>query len=254
MNTAPRRFHNAAFTLIELLTVIAIIGILAAIIIPVVGRVRATARAAQCKSNLRQLGVATHLYVTDNRGVFPPGDFKPYTYYLERYLTPREGNDSVKNQGSVVDECPSRAIRIEGKITRSYSANPFAFVRGPEATTSSGQPRNETPVRPDSLDRSTEIILFADAMQRDVSESSWPGCAGFRLTGLMNTTDKVINLESAGPATADNMLPEGSDTDPGTPNYFRFRHEAKLNAVMADGSVRTFAKGTIRQRNVVTSY
>jgi prepilin-type N-terminal cleavage/methylation domain-containing protein/prepilin-type processing-associated H-X9-DG protein len=53
------------FTLIELLTVIAIIGILAAILIPVVGRVRDSARSSQCVSNLRQLGQATHLYSAD---------------------------------------------------------------------------------------------------------------------------------------------------------------------------------------------
>jgi prepilin-type N-terminal cleavage/methylation domain-containing protein/prepilin-type processing-associated H-X9-DG protein len=61
----------AGFTLLELLTVIAIIGILAAILIPVVGSVRKSARNATCLSNLRQLGVAFYLYVGDNRGSIP---------------------------------------------------------------------------------------------------------------------------------------------------------------------------------------
>ncbi|AHF91439.1 N-terminal cleavage protein [Opitutaceae bacterium TAV5] len=61
-----------AFTLIELLTVIAIIGILAAIIIPVVGKVRQSAKAATCTSNLRQIGVAFTLYRNDNKGMAPP--------------------------------------------------------------------------------------------------------------------------------------------------------------------------------------
>lgn len=51
--SAPRQ----AFTLIELLTVIAIIGILAAIIIPTVGKVRDSAKKAQCVSNLKQIGM-----------------------------------------------------------------------------------------------------------------------------------------------------------------------------------------------------
>ena len=60
-----------AFTLIELLTVIAIIGILAAILIPTVGAVRVQAKQATCVSNLRQVGVAIAAYAEVHRGAFP---------------------------------------------------------------------------------------------------------------------------------------------------------------------------------------
>jgi prepilin-type N-terminal cleavage/methylation domain-containing protein/prepilin-type processing-associated H-X9-DG protein len=60
-----------AFTLIELLTVIAIIGILAAIIIPTVGRVRESARGSQCVSNFRQINLALKVYAEDNKGYLP---------------------------------------------------------------------------------------------------------------------------------------------------------------------------------------
>lgn len=63
---------TSAFTLIELLTVIAIIGILAAILIPVTARVREQARLAACQSNLRQLGLAVHLYAEANDDMIPP--------------------------------------------------------------------------------------------------------------------------------------------------------------------------------------
>lgn len=56
-----------AFTLIELLTVIAIIGILASILIPVVGRVRASAHQIQCASNVRQIALAVLSYESENR-------------------------------------------------------------------------------------------------------------------------------------------------------------------------------------------
>lgn len=61
----------SAFTLIELLTVIAIIGILAAILIPVVGRVRQSARTAHCTKNLHGIGTAFQLYAADNKGLYP---------------------------------------------------------------------------------------------------------------------------------------------------------------------------------------
>lgn len=61
-----------AFTLIELLTVIAIIGILAAILIPVAGQAREQARVSQCVAQLRDLGTAVHLYATERRDFIPP--------------------------------------------------------------------------------------------------------------------------------------------------------------------------------------
>src|SRR6218665_3837712 len=76
-NPAPRTppcsraAETRAFTLVELLTVIAIIAILAALLIPVVGSVRKSARSSQCVGNLRQIGFAFPLYAADNRGFWP---------------------------------------------------------------------------------------------------------------------------------------------------------------------------------------
>jgi prepilin-type N-terminal cleavage/methylation domain-containing protein len=67
---APRR-TSRAFTLIELLVVIAIIAILAAILFPVFAQAREKARQVTCASNLKQIGLATLMYIQDYDETFP---------------------------------------------------------------------------------------------------------------------------------------------------------------------------------------
>jgi len=72
---APRvRYpQRSAFTLIELLTVIAIIGVLIAILLPVINIARESSTSSRCVGNLREMGVAIQSYTTDNKGVLPGG-------------------------------------------------------------------------------------------------------------------------------------------------------------------------------------
>lgn len=69
-----------AFTLIELLIVIAIIAILAAILFPVFARAREQARKSYCMSNLKQMGLAEVQYSQDYDEVFTGGGIKGPTY------------------------------------------------------------------------------------------------------------------------------------------------------------------------------
>jgi len=64
------RTAKQAFTLVELMTVIAILSVLIMLSLSMVKQVQRRAYAASCASNLRQLGVATHLYLSDHQQLF----------------------------------------------------------------------------------------------------------------------------------------------------------------------------------------
>lgn len=82
----PILWRRAAFTLTELLTVIAIISLLAALLSPALKNARELARQSKCVSNLRQLGAAVMMYADDNNGrmlcgfTWTPGNFFPWDF------------------------------------------------------------------------------------------------------------------------------------------------------------------------------
>lgn len=71
-NIANRMTRRAGFTLIEMLVVIAIVAVIAAILFPVFATVRERGRRTVCQSNLKQIALAMQQYVQDDGGVYPP--------------------------------------------------------------------------------------------------------------------------------------------------------------------------------------
>lgn len=114
MRTPASRFsRHRAFTLVELLAVIAIIGVLAGILFSVLGKIRASAALATCTSNLRTVHQALMLYANERRGellpawqssgTFPAGETNDWRANLGRggYLT---RNDRARADGAVSSE------------------------------------------------------------------------------------------------------------------------------------------------------
>lgn len=70
-----RHSKRAGFTLLEMLVVVAVIGVLAASIFAVFARVREKGRSATCQSNLKQVGLAILQYTQDNDSHYPRGGY-----------------------------------------------------------------------------------------------------------------------------------------------------------------------------------
>jgi prepilin-type N-terminal cleavage/methylation domain-containing protein/prepilin-type processing-associated H-X9-DG protein len=173
------------FTLIELLVVIAIIAILAAILFPVFAQAREKARQATCLSNMKQIGLASNMYVEDYDETFPGHDwtkseglyampdgriyqghvgwpllFYPYIKNQAVFICPSDDNprDSWSDNGKV-----NPLHDTWGKpIPMSYSENADIFLQLP-------------PVRLAAISFPAETYWIADARYHFVGFQSYEG-------------------------------------------------------------------------------
>ncbi len=119
----PHDRHPAAFTLVELLVVITIIGILIALLLPAVQAAREAARRAQCMSQIKQIGLALHNYATTYRECFPvgsPGGAKHGLFTaLLPYLEQQPLHDQIDWSLSTYD-CPQRYVVVPTYVCPSW--------------------------------------------------------------------------------------------------------------------------------------
>ena len=124
----PRQLARTelAFTLIELLVVIAIIAILAAMLLPALGRAKEAGKKTSCLNTLRQMGIASQLYLGDYKAQYPPRsstDRWPDLFYddygknVQMLLCPDDFNPVPESMGT------SSSNNVADAAPRSYLIN-----------------------------------------------------------------------------------------------------------------------------------
>jgi prepilin-type N-terminal cleavage/methylation domain-containing protein/prepilin-type processing-associated H-X9-DG protein len=142
-----RTKRKEAFTLIELLVVISIIGILMGLLMPAVQSARESARRIWCSNNMRQIGIALHLYHDTTRGLpagwigIQPGTGQPLAtgpngFAWGSMLLPYLEEDNLVN--TMIDfklpvmhpfHAPVRKHRVENYICPSDAADKFFYLK-----------------------------------------------------------------------------------------------------------------------------
>lgn len=163
-----------AFTLVEMLVVVAVIGVLAGLMLPALGRSRTTAHRVRCVSNQHQLGLAAQMYWDDNDGaafrylVGPTNNGRTYWFgWIEndsagegnRKFDPEAGALYPYLQGRGIETCPSLDyLSDQFKLKATGAAYGYGYNL-------SLSPFGRPPVSVAQITRPSEVVLFADSAQ-----------------------------------------------------------------------------------------
>ncbi len=219
------------FNLVELLVIIATVAILAALLLPVLGRSKESAKSAKCVSNLRQFGLAAQMYWEDNNGsAFAYGGIVTNNgeFYWFGWIGagPEETRPFDPTQGALypymgkgVDLCPSfDYVSSQFKLKASVPTCDYGY----NLVLS---PLGQSPANMKTLSQPALLALLADAAQVNTFEA---------------------------PASVKNPMFEEwyyINDDPSQPNG-QFRHNQGANVVFCDGHCgrEAMVQGSLDQR------
>ncbi len=207
-----------AFTLIELLVVIAIIGILASILLPALGRSKRKAHATVCLSNMKQWATSIHMYLNDNRDIFP-----------------HEGNSgdisTAKNLSAWFNQVPLIMSQTPLKDLYATGLPPLPNAKSIYGCPSTVTNQIATPTV------TTAFFMYAFGNRMDPNDT---------ITGQNNrffTSDQVTNPSQTVIFTENNE----SNFPSSSGRFTLARHELKANLAMCDGSASIFPDADFRR-------
>ena len=225
-----RQRRRAAFTLIELLTAMAIIGIASALLVPVLARAKKQVRSLQCKTSQRSIALAARMFAHDNDHAIVPhsilqtpprGAVIPnlHVTFWPDLLRPYVSSPKVYE----CPACPAHGRRPGGRVAIGLSLGLF----GPYIA------RAEGPFTPTALvAKPSSTLFFGDADYLDPATASQPHANYWK-----------VNLAHPG-GTWSLRVPLDGDYNR-IPTRLLNRHQGRANVAFFDGHVASLKAGSI---------
>ena len=219
---------SIAFTLVELLVVITIIGLLAGLAIPAINGGLKSSKAGACLSNLHQIGVATMAYAADNSFKLPDAGSGTSDMWATKLATFISTGTKSKKSIFVCPGCAKTVVEATGTdVAVTYGVHNGLMPKG-------GTASNIT-----SVVRAAEVILAGDVCQ-DPGNKGWsPFCI-----------EKPSTFASQS-GSLDTAISTATDSDNGNNPWLRYRHSGKVNVVMVDGHAEAIKKGSVLNKHVI---